>query len=69
MKNLDSTASQINLQSESVRLHNGDLLRFGDGIKMRVQIEEEVEEEEVEEGVMVEEWFEQSIHMLITGFY
>ena len=48
--------------NQPVRLRDGDLLRFGEAVKVRVQIEEEeeVEEvEEVEESVTVEEWFEQ----------
>lgn len=60
---------KVLVENEPVRLQDGDLLRFGDGVKVRVQIEEEVEEEEEEEemgqeeeeeeGVTVEEWFEQ----------
>lgn len=59
---------KVLVENEPVRLQNGDLLRFGEAIKVRVQIEEEEEEEEevegeddeeVEQGVTVEEWFEQ----------
>ena len=74
-----SNGSDVNgtvlVENQPVRLRNGDLIRFGDAIKVRVHIEEEKEEEEEEEedveeveqleekneepGITVEEWFEQ----------
>jgi pSer/pThr/pTyr-binding forkhead associated (FHA) protein len=40
---------KVLVENEPVRLRNGDLIRFGEAIKVRVQIEEEEEEEEDEE--------------------
>jgi len=49
--------NEISLQEgEPVELKNGDMLRFGEDIKMRVMIEEE---EEAIPGVSLDEWFEQ----------
>ncbi|XP_024402034.1 FHA domain-containing protein At4g14490 [Physcomitrium patens] len=60
----------ILVEQQPMRLQNGDLIRVGEAIKIRVQIEEEEldeeeleteveEDEDVEQGITVEEWFEQ----------
>ncbi|KAG0601813.1 hypothetical protein M758_11G141300 [Ceratodon purpureus] len=46
---------KVLVENEPVRLRNGDLVRFGNAIKVRVQIEEEDEEEEEEEVEEIEQ--------------
>jgi pSer/pThr/pTyr-binding forkhead associated (FHA) protein len=46
---------KVLVENEPVRLRNGDLIRFGEAIKVRVQIEEEEEEEDEEEEEAAEE--------------
>lgn len=50
--------------NEPVQIKNGDVIRFGDAILVRVQIEDDMEEKDDEsegDGVTVEEWFGQEI--------
>jgi pSer/pThr/pTyr-binding forkhead associated (FHA) protein len=49
---------KVLVENEPVRLRNGDLIRFGEAIKVRVQIEEEEEEEDEEEEEAAEEELE-----------